>query len=631
MEFQPEHIHREASLAKVLAMLQASPVFGGLPAGILKELAEAMEVQQVQGGATLLREGEASDTIIFVISGGLRVTRRDATGQRLLYNQVQPGQSIGELGLILQQARAQDLSAVRDSRLAVLSRQAYQRLLQRHPTELCQVFVQAVYERLRPQHEVPVPQRMAQTFALLPLQRELDQDGCGTALAEDLCRCLSLQGRSGHLREVRDPASGAPQLLLNGQALPHEALAHLEDRFDFIVYQARHADDLGAEPEAWTRFALRQADQLILLSGAHAPHTPSRVEQALLAGDGNAALKRQHLVLLHDAHEAQPVLPTPWLMGRTLERIYPLRRARLGDTQRLARFLTGSALGLVLGGGGARGFAHLGVLRALQESQLPVDLIGGNSMGALIAAQYACGHSLEQILSQTRRFAAGGERLTLPLVSLVAGRRVERDLRRMFGERLIEQLWLPFFAAACNLSEGTTSTLDQGPLWRAVLASNSPAGLFPPVLQGGALLVDGAILDNVPVQAMRVRLGTPLERRRGNGSIIAVDVDVRASLRADSGLARLGNWQVLKRWLRPGAPAAPGIADILYSAGHIGSLGQRQRARAQADHYLEPPVAGFALMAYAQGAEIAELGYRHAMEHIEQWDRKQLLNLKPKI
>ena len=628
MERPPEHPQSEASLAKVLAMLHASPVFGALPAGILRELAEAMQERLVHGGETVLREGEASDAIFFVISGGLRVTRRDAMGQLLLYNQIQPGQSIGELGLILQQPRAHDLTAVRDSRLAVLSRSAYQELLHRHPKELCQVFVQAVYERLRPQHEAAPAQRMAQTFALLPLQHSLDREGCSTALAEDLCRCLSLQGRSAHVRELSAEPGARPQLLLNGTPLAREGLAQLEDSHDFIIYQAACMEGADLPQQAWSRYALRQADQLILLSTAQAPPAPGSTELDLLAADGSAALKRKHLVLLHEAQEHQPVMPSPWLQGRELERIYLLRRARLGDTQRLARFLTGSAVGLVLGGGGARGFAHLGVLRALQDCALPVDLIGGNSMGALIAAQYACGHSLEQILAQTRRFAAGGERLTLPLVSLVAGRRVERDLRRLFGERLIEQLWLPFFAAACNLSEGNTSTLDQGQIWRAVLASNSPAGLFPPVLQGGALLVDGAILDNVPVQAMRMRLGTPLERRRGNGSIIAVDVDVRASLRADSGLARLGNWQVLRRWLRSSAPAAPGIADILYSAGHIGSLGQRQRARTQADHYLEPPVAGFALMAYGQGAEIAELGYRHAMEQIEQWDRKQLLNLQ---
>jgi len=600
------------------AVLHASPVFGTLAEPIREALAAAMRLQLAPGGQLLLSEGEASDSLLFVISGGLRVSRRGPDGRLLLYNQIQPGQSIGELGLILRQPRAQDVTAVRDSRLAVLDRAAYERLLERFPKELSQAFVQAVYDRLRPAPDSNTPHCMAQTYVLLPLQDSLHRDGCCTALAQDLSQCLAGQGRSAHLRQL--PGSdGRPLTLLGDQVLSEAELAGVEARHDFIVYETSGRD------EAWTRYALRHTDQLVLLAAAEAAPGPAAIEQ-LLRQDSGTALKRKHLVLLHEAQAGQAASPLPWAAGRDLERVYPLRRARLGDTQRLARYLTGSAIGLVLGGGGARGFAHLGVLRALQEQAVPVDLIAGNSMGALIAAQYACGHSLEQILQRTQAFAGGGERLTLPLVSLVGGRRVERDLKLLFGDSRIETLWLPFFAAACNLSLGSTATLDQGPLWKAVLASNSPAGLFPPVLQDGALLVDGAILDNVPVQAMRMRLGTPLERRHGNGHIIAVDVDVREGLRAAPELPRLSNWSVLKRWFSVGAPAAPGIADILYSAGHIGSMGQRQRARAQADHYLEPPVAGYPLMAYGQGAEIAEIGYRHAMEQIGQWDHAKLLN-----
>ena len=140
------------------------------------------------------------------------------------------------------------------------------------------------------------------------------------------------------------------------------------------------------------------------------------------------------------------------------------------------------------------------------------------------------------------------------------------------------------------------------------------------MLHQGALLVDGAILDNVPVQAMRMRLGTPLERRRGNGLIIAIDVDVRESLYADAKLERLSTWSTFNRMAFKNAPASPGIADILYSASHVGGMNQRFRTISQADHYLEPPVAEFALMAYGRGADIAEVGYRYAMEKIGEWD-----------
>lgn len=170
---------------------------------------------------------------------------------------------------------------------------------------------------------------------------------------------------------------------------------------------------------------------------------------------------------------------------------------------------------------------------------------------------------------------------------------------------------------------------EAGPLSRAVLASNSPAGLFPPVLDNGELLVDGAILDNVPVGAMRVRLGTALEKRHGNGTIIAVDVDVPDALGADPTLTRLSPWQVIKGSLFPGDRPYPNIADILYSVGHVGSVSRRGRTMEQADHYLEPPVAGFSLMGYRHAHAIAEVGYRYAQGKIAQWKQQQPARWEP--
>ena len=597
--------------ARLIVVLRSSSVFGSLREEVIQALANAMTLSSVHGGQTVIREGEGCDSIVFVTSGGLRVSRSGADGHMLLYNQIQAGQSMGELGMILGQAHAHYVTAVRDTQLATLTRGAYERLLQRFPLELTQVFLKAVYDRMRNAPD-PAARGLAQTFVLLPLH-----PGASHALGQDLSLALALtfakHGRVAQLRAAADER----HLLLDNNPVPLEALAQIEDEHEFILYETSGGDC------AWTRFAFRQADQLIFIAQADAAAQLTPIELTL-AQEPGYGLKRRHLVLRYEPNCAQPVSPTPWLQGRDLERIYPVRRGSQADAARLGRFLSGNAVGVVLGGGGARGFAHLGVLRAMQERAIPVDLIAGNSMGALIAAQYALDADLETILQATQTFAGGGEWLNLPLVALLRGKRIERDLRRLFGERQIEQLWRPFFAAACNLSTGRTQVLDSGPLWKAVLASNSPAGLLPPVLLAGELLVDGAILENVPVQAMRMNLGTPLERRRGNGLIIAVDVDVRAHLRADPTLSRLSARSTLKSLLFKHAPVSPGIAAILYSAGHIGGIGQRAHAIAQADHYLEPPVGGFGLMAYGRGADIAEVGYRYAMEKMGPWDLHKL-------
>lgn len=590
--------------AQVIRVLQDSRGFGTLDASVLRDLADVMVLQEVRGGSRVLQEGDAADSLFFVITGRLRASRRNLDGSVLRYNEICPGESVGEMGLILRQPRAADVTAVRDSTLAVLHRADFEAILLRHPLALNRVFSQAIFDHLRHASRV-VPRHQAHTFVVVPLA-----DGTGAAeVAGGLVAAFARMGRVHHIT----PSAAVEQGLQDAaDAVDQGRFDALEEQFDFLVYEA------DATASSWTLRAFRQADQVILVAPSGSSAVQGALEQRLTDMPG-FGMKRQHLVLVYPAATAFPKLTSVWRAGRQIERVYPTRRGHAGDIARLARFLTGRAVGLVLGGGGARGFAHLGVLRALHEANIPVDSVGGNSMGALIGAQFACGVALDQIRDQTRAFAEGGEWPTLPLVSLVSGGRVRRDLRAMFGDIQADGLWMPYFASACNLTQGGTTVQETGPLWRAVLASNSPAGLFPPVLVDGNLLVDAAILENVPVNAMRRRLGVPLEKRRGNGTIVAIDVDVQAEMGVDPALERLSVRSTFKGMVSRKPRATPGIAEILYRAGHIGGLHHRAAAIAQADYYLEPPVAGYALRAYGRADEIIEVGYRHAMEAIEQW------------
>jgi NTE family protein/lysophospholipid hydrolase len=588
--------------------LRASYVFGMLNNAVLNDLAGCLELHTVGCGDVILREGDAADSMLILLSGRLRVSRRDAQGTLNLYNEIRPGESVGEAGMILQQPRAADVTAIRDSTLAILQRKNFERLLAEHPIPLNRVFSQAIFNHMRHTPQV-LERQYAHSFVVIPLHA----GDAAAEVARSLTTAFSRTGRVCHMpAKVQSPAATSDE---SGD-LELDRLAALEREFDYLVYEG----EAGITP--WTRRAFRQADQVIFVAASDAAPVHAQIGKPL-AEETGYALKRKHLVLVHPAGATAAGPVDQWRSNPDFERVYLIRRGNDRDCGRLARFITGAAFGLVLGGGGARGFAHIGILRALEEAGIPIDVVGGNSMGALIGAQYACGTPLDDILAQTSRFARGGERPTIPVISLLSGRRIERDLRRIFGEALIEHLWLPYFAAACNLSEAVTAVQDSGPLWRAVLASNSPAGLLPPVPSNGHLLVDGAILDNVPVGAMRQRLGIPLEKRRGSGTIIAVDVDVRAELGVGPEITRLSAWQTIKaRLTGSGDALLPGIGDILYRAGHIGGLQQRERTMKIADHYLEPPVARFPLMAYQSAAEIAEVGYLYAREQIERWHSK---------
>lgn len=589
---------------RVLDVLRSSGVFGSLEEPVLQDLGRFLHLQTIPGGNIVYREGDPANTMFFLISGRLRVSRRDDHGALQLYNEIRPGESVGEAGLILQQPRAADITALRDSTVALLSQVDFERLLVLHPLALNRVFSRAIFNHLRHASQV-VERRHAQIFAVVPLQ----PGPLAHEVALSLARAFSQVGRAHH---VRPDAERSTDPARTGAWMGKDRYDELEEQYDFLIYEG----DL--QSLSWTKQAFRQADQIVFVATPDASAQPGELELQL-AGEPGFDMKRKHLVLLHPAQAEVPAGLVRWSTGRDLERVYPIRSGHLGDFARLARFLNGKAVGVVLGGGGARGFAHLGVLRALDRAGIVIDLIGGNSMGALLGAQVACDLPLDEIRERTVRFARGGERPTIPVISIVSGRRVERDLRRMFGERTVDQLWRPFFAAACNLSRACTTVQDSGPLWRAVLASNSPVGLFPPVLYNGDLLVDGAILENVPVAAMRARLGTPLEKRRGNGTVIAIDVDVRDYMGVDPAWPRLSVRRTIQGYFRRGVSASPGIGDILYRASHIGGLHQRARTIAQADRYLEPPVASFALMGYGRAEQIVEVGYRYAMQEIERW------------
>ena len=216
---------------------------------------------------------------------------------------------------------------------------------------------------------------------------------------------------------------------------------------------------------------------------------------------------REELVLLHPGTAQRPSGTAGWLAKRDLHAHHHVRLGDQTHMQRLARRLAGRALGLVLSGGGARGFAHVGVLRAMEELGIEIDLIGGTSMGALVGGQYARGLGLHESLELNRRFANPKQLFdyTLPLTSLMASRKLTRVMMGTYGDVRIEDLWRPFFCVSSNLTRAEAIIHRSGPLWEAVRASIAIPGIFTPILRGGDVLVDGGVMNNFPVDVM-VRL-----------------------------------------------------------------------------------------------------------------------------
>jgi NTE family protein/lysophospholipid hydrolase len=298
-----------------------------------------------------------------------------------------------------------------------------------------------------------------------------------------------------------------------------------------------------------------------------------------------------------------------------LQSHHHVRRGNQADMARVARFLAGVPVGLVLGGGGVRGLAHVGVMRALNQAGVAVDMIGGTSIGAVVGVQFALGRSPERILRETQQAFTGLLDYTLPAVALAAGGRLSSSLRAALGEMQFEDTWLPYFCVASNLTRAEVAVLDHGTLWRAVRASCGLPGVFPPVGIEGDLLVDGCLLNNLPVDIMAKRCAGP---------IIAVDATPTVDLEAQGwrGDAMSGFRHLANRINPLGSGSdLPGIARILQRACELSSV-RAHRARLRDVNrglLLTPAVGGIPTLDFGQAEQAVEAGYRAACEALPGW------------
>jgi NTE family protein len=285
-----------------------------------------------------------------------------------------------------------------------------------------------------------------------------------------------------------------------------------------------------------------------------------------------------------------------------------VRLDRDDDLERLARILAGASTGYVCSGGGAKGFAHIGVLRALHEANVHIDYFGGSSMGAIVAASAAMDWSYDHVVAENRQaFTEGnplGDYEPFPFVSVFRGRRIERRLQRHFGQLHIEDMWLPFYAVSANLTRGETHVHRRGLLWRALRATVAIPGALPPVVIDSELHVDGGVIDNLPIAAMR---------DLGADRIVASHVTQANAKLAVSELPT-GIDLLREKLLRTERAKVPGLVDIVTHSTGLGRLANMAAAAADIDLYVQTPLRGVGMLDWKKFDQVISAGYHHARD-----------------
>lgn len=565
------------------ARLRNFPLLQDLGDPALKRVLAEANWFGLPGGMELRRDGENAQALFLVVTGslGVFVEDNDRKKKRLVAH-VGAGETVGEMSLISgEKEHSAEIVALRDTELLRISPQGFDALITRHPRvmlNLMRVLVKRLHETTRNPSDASRPK----TFAIVPLQEGMGDESIAHRVA-------------GALTEM-----GSKAAVLDASAAEQSAewFNNYEAAHDIVFYRG------DAPDSAWTHLCVRQADKILLLARSDQP-LPQRPIDLPAFKERTGSLPE--LLLLHPSGGAQNLPEHFAVRSGVFESHHHVRAGNTADIQRLARFVAGRAVGIVLAGGGARGFAHIGILKALTEAGVPFDHLGGTSMGAIVAAGIAAEWSIEELTERVRSAFVDANPLsdfTLPLIALVRGKKVSNLLRQNFGDVRIEELPKPFFCVSSDLTTGRIHDHRSGALWRALRASVALPGILPPVTHHGHLLVDGGVMNNLPVDVMR---------QRESGPIIASDVTGEIDLQVrDDRYGERPWWWLIAQRMR----GTPSIISILMRSGTVGSEAQRRVVREQADYLFEPPLPDIGLRDWQSFDRAIAEGYQHAMDRI---------------
>ncbi|CAG8534116.1 693_t:CDS:2 [Cetraspora pellucida] len=621
----------------------------------------ALDWVQVNAGQVLYSEGDPSDSIYIVLNGRVRAINERKNRIIDIVGEYGQGQSVGELEVMTGAPRPHTLHAIRDTELARMPRTLFNALAIRHPEITLQIS-RIIASRTRLQQdrdfnhkntgtELGKNNTNLKTVCILPVNENVPV----TEFAEKLKYALE---RSGEITTLLNHASVVPVMGKHvftqmGRLKLISWLAEQEEKSRIVLYLAD-----GGLNASWTQTCIRQADCILLVGLGDEEATIGEYESLLI---GTKTTARKELVLLHAEKHCAPGTTRQWLKNRSwihayhhiqmamlkptmlsgrprknalmniqarLRRYYSTIMERSPTTQngsrndfsRLARRLCGKTVGLVLGGGGARGIAHVGVIKALEEAGVPIDMVGGTSIGSFIGGLYARESDNVAILGRAKAFSSRMCSkwrqvfdLTYPLTAWFTGHQFNRGIWKSFSDTLIEDFWLSYFCVTTNITWSRMEVHKSGYAWRYVRASMSLSSFLPPLCDNGNLLVDGGYLDNLPVSVMK---------SMGANSIIAVDVasheDTSPVYYGDS----LSGWWVILNRFNPFNRQAkiPTMADIQSRLAYVSSVKTLEEAKLiPGCLYMQLPVQQYGTLEFNKFDEIFEVGYKAGKEILKKW------------
>ena len=539
------------------------------------------------GGEQLFAAGDEADSLYLLRSGRLGVFRREEGQPPYFVGVIRPGEPVGEMALIAGTSHTSDVVALRDSEILALPRDAFFDAVKTMPEvmiELSRLMLHRARERTTGATEPSV-------FGFISTRPRPIR-----AFVERIAAAIEAQGSTCQVIDHSALSSAS------------EWFSRVEDSHDYVLYVAEKD-----EPN-WASLCARQVDRLFIVGNpllAPPRNVPTRNGGMVAGKSDRSGHQFTDLILLRDQRMSRPANTAVWLDALEPGRWFHCVEGEAADAERMARVVTGTAVGLVLSGGGARAYAHIGVVKALHEAGVTLDFLGGSSMGAVVAAGPALGWSDEQLDARIRKAFVKSDPLSdlaLPIVAMTRARKVAGLLQDAYGEIDIADMPLPFFAVSSNLTTGRIEVHRRGLLRRAMRASISIPGVMPPVVIDGQVLVDGAVIKNFPTDVMR---------QLNAGPIVGSDMSQTRGVDPE-GLENPPSWW---RWILSGAwKAGPPIVSILMRSATITTDAELERSRADTDLLILPNPTGADIRDWKAYEPVVAAGHAAAVSALAELD-----------
>ncbi|KAG6317189.1 phosphatidylcholine and lysophosphatidylcholine phospholipase [Claviceps purpurea] len=638
----------------------------------------ALEWVQVNAGQVIFHGGDESEAIYIVLNGRLRLVEDRKDGGMTALAEFGQGESVGELEVLTETVRPGTLHAIRDTELVKFPRTLFNSLAQEHPNITIKIS-KIIASRMRAAVEDPPKignqeigsgaannvRRSAmnlRTVAILPVTAGVPVVEFGSRLMTALAQVGSPKGATSLHQAAILNHLGKHAFNKMGKLRLSQYLADLEEKYGLVVYIA---DTNVNSP--WTQTCITQADSILLVGLADGSPAMGEYERFML---GMKSTARKMLVLLHNERFSRSGLTRSWLRNRmwingghfhiqmpcstNAMPVHNPRSKRLGqalkervqvlqaeiqkytsrkvhhipyyspdtpyksDFHRLARRLCGKSVGLVLGGGGARGMSQIGIIRAMEEAGIPIDVIGGTSIGAFVGALYARHADIVPMFGFAKKFFGRMASLwrfaldlTYPSASYTTGHEFNRGIFKTFGKTQIEDFWLEYYCNTTNISKSRVEFHTSGYAWRYIRASMSLAGLLPPLCDEGSMLLDGGYVDNLTVSHMK---------GLGVDTIFAIDV---GALDDDTpqtyGDSLSGMWAFFNRWNPLSShPNPPTLAEIQGRLAYVSSVDALERAKTMPGCiYMRPPVDDYGTLDFHKFDEVYQMGFRYGQTFLQ--------------